>query len=90
MLLQTMLYNAKKSMYLVTPYFIVDNELCQSIESAALRGASVTLLVPHIPDKKMVFSMTRSFYHRLIEHGVKIYEYTPGFVHAKLYIVDNT
>lgn len=87
-LIQTMLFSAKESVYLVTPYFIVDNELCQSIENTALRGVKVTLLVPHIPDKKMVFNMTKSFYPRLTKAGVEIYEYTPGFIHAKMYVAD--
>ena len=88
MLIQAMLYSAKKSIHLVTPYFIVDNELCSAIEAAAMRGIDITLLVPHIPDKRLVFNMTKSYYQRLLMHGVKIYEYTPGFVHAKLYLVD--
>lgn len=88
MLLEAMIYSAKESIYLVTPYFIVGNELCSAIESAVLRGVSVTILVPHIPDKRLVFSMTKSYYNRLISQGVKIFEYTPGFVHAKLYLVD--
>ncbi len=88
MLILSMLYSAQKSVHLVTPYFIVDNELCSAIESASLRGVDVTLVVPHIPDKRLVFNMTKSYYQRLISHGVRIYEYTPGFVHSKLYLVD--
>lgn len=61
----------------------------QNIENTALRGVDVTLLVPHIPDKRLVFGMTRSFYPRLMGAGVHIYEYTPGFVHAKMYLVDD-
>ncbi|MBQ7225829.1 MAG: cardiolipin synthase [Clostridia bacterium] len=87
-LITQMLFSAKESAYLVTPYFIIDNELCQCIESTALRGVNVTLIVPHIPDKKLVFNMTRSFYPRLLRAGVRIFEYTPGFVHAKMYLVD--
>ena len=89
MLLETMIYSSQKSIHLVTPYFIVDNELCSAIEAASMRGVAVTLLVPHIPDKKLVFNMTRSYYSRLLAHGVKIYEYTPGFIHAKLYLFDD-
>ena len=63
--------------------------LCTSIESAALRGVDVRIIVPHIPDKKLVFQMTVSFYHRLMKSGVKIYEYKPGFIHAKSYIADD-
>ncbi len=86
--IQNMLASATKYMYMTTPYLIIDNELCQSIENAALRGVDVRIIVPHIPDKKLVFGMTRSFYHRLMKSGVKIYEYKPGFIHAKSYIAD--
>jgi len=87
--IQNMLNSATRYMYITTPYLIIDNDLCQSIENAALRGVDVRIIVPHIPDKKLVFSMTRSFYHRLMKSGVKIYEYKPGFIHAKSYIADD-
>ena len=84
-----MLGSATRYMYMTTPYLIIDNDLCTSIESAALRGVDVRIIVPHIPDKKLVFDMTKSFYHRLMKSGVKIYEYEPGFIHAKSYIADD-
>ena len=84
-----MLNSANKYVYITTPYFIIDNDLCLAIENTALRGVDVRIIVPHIPDKKMVFGMTKSFYRRLIMAGVKIYEYTPGFIHAKTYIADD-
>ena len=84
-----MLASATKYTYMTTPYLIIDNDLCQCIENAALRGVDVRIIVPHIPDKKLVFGMTRSFYHRLMKAGVRIYEYTPGFIHAKSYIADD-
>ncbi len=87
--IQNMLNCATRYMYMTTPYLIIDNELCQSIENAALRGVDVRITVPHIPDKKLVFGMTRSFYHRLTKAGVSIYEYEPGFIHAKSYIADD-
>jgi len=87
--IQNMLANATEYMYMTTPYLIIDNDLCQSIENAALRGVDVRITVPHIPDKKLVFGMTRSFYHRLMKSGVRIYEYEPGFIHAKSYIADD-
>ena len=87
--IQNMLASATKYMYMTTPYLIIDNEMCQSIENAALRGVDVRIIVPHIPDKRIVFGMTRSFYHRLMKSGVKIYEYKPGFIHAKSYIADD-
>lgn len=86
--IQNMLATATRYMYMTTPYLIIDNELCQSIENAALRGIDVRIIVPHIPDRRLVFGMTRSFYHRLLKAGVRIYEYEPGFIHAKSYVAD--
>lgn len=87
--IQNMLNAATRYVYMTTPYLIIDNDLCQSIENAALRGVDVRIIVPHIPDKKLVFGMTQSFYPRLIAAGVKIYEYEPGFIHAKSYLADD-
>jgi cardiolipin synthase len=87
--IQNMLSGATRYMWMTTPYLIIDNDLCQSIENAALRGVDVRIIVPHIPDKKLVFGMTQSFYHRLMAAGVRIYEYEPGFVHAKSYLADD-
>ena len=53
-----------------------------------MRGVDVRIVVPHVPDKRLVFAMTRSFYHRLMAAGVRIYEYEPGFIHAKTYVAD--
>ncbi len=88
-IIQNMLNFATKYMYITTPYLIIDNDLCTSIENAALRGVDVRIITPHIPDKKIVFNMTRSYYHRLMKAGVKIYEYEPGFIHAKTYLCDD-
>lgn len=87
--IQNMLAAATRYAWMTSPYLIIDNDLCTSLENAALRGVDVRIVVPHIPDKKMVFAMTRSFYPRLRRAGVKIYEYEPGFVHAKSYLVDD-
>ena len=84
-----MLASANRYMYMTTPYLIIDNDLCLSIENAALRGVDVRIIVPHIPDKKLIFGMTQSFYHRLIAAGVRIYEYALGFIHAKSYLADD-
>ena len=83
-----LLGQAKQRVFMMTPYLIIDSELTQAIENAALRGVDVRLITPHVPDKKIVFTMTRSYYARLMEAGVSIYEYTPGFVHAKMYVAD--
>lgn len=87
--IQNMLNGATRYMWMTTPYLIIDNDLSQSIENAALRGVDVRIIVPHIPDKKLVFGMTQSFYHRLMAAGVRIYEYEPGFIHAKSYLADD-
>ena len=87
--IQNMLYSAKNYVYMTTPYLIIDNDLCTDIENTALRGVDVKIIVPHIPDKKIVFIMTRSYYKRLIDAGVEIYEYEPGFIHAKSYLCDD-
>ncbi len=87
--IQNMLAGAVQYAWMTSPYLIIDNDLCTDIENAALRGVDVRIIVPHIPDKRLIFSMTRSFYHRLMQAGVKIYEYEPGFIHAKSYLVDD-
>ena len=88
-LIVDMLSNAKKYAYIMTPYLIIDNDMCLALENAAIKGIDVRIIVPHIPDKKIVFEMTKTFYERLMKAGVKIYEYEKGFVHAKCYLVDD-
>ncbi len=83
------LQTAKKMVYITTPYLIIDSELVRAIEDTALRGVDVRIITPHIPDKKLVFEITRSYYSSLIKNGVKIYEYKPGFIHAKNFIFDD-
>ena len=87
--IQNMLSAATMYAWITSPYLIIDNDLCADLENAALRGVDVRIIVPHIPDKKMVFGMTQSFYLRLMDAGVRIYEYEPGFIHAKSYLVDD-
>ncbi len=87
--IQNMLNTAVDYMYMTTPYLILDNDICVDIENAALRGVDVRIILPHIPDKKIVFEMSQSFYARLMAAGVKIYEYEPGFIHAKSYVSDD-
>ncbi|MGN0505755.1 MAG: cardiolipin synthase [Lachnospiraceae bacterium] len=88
-MLMNMLNQAQTYVYLMSPYLIIDNELCQAIENAAMRGIDVRIITPHIPDKKLVFGMTRSYYKRLMDAGVRVFEYEPGFVHAKVYLSDD-
>ena len=87
--IKNMLASANEYAYISTPYLIIDNDTCQSIESAAMRGVDVRIILPHVPDKKIVFEMGKSFYARLQKVGVKIYEYESGFIHAKNYLVDD-
>lgn len=83
-----MLFQAEKYVYITTPYLIIDNELVQALEDTAIRGVDVRIITPGIPDKKLIFMITRSYYPRLLDAGVKIYEYAPGFIHAKTYAAD--
>ena len=80
---------AKDYLYIMTPYLIITDELKSAIVRAAKRGVDVRLITPGIPDKKIIYGITRSFYGVLVKAGVKIYEYTPGFCHAKQMLVDD-
>jgi len=84
-----MIGRAKKLIYITTPYLILDNEMIIAFCNAAKQGIDVRIVTPGIPDKKLVFMVTRSYYHRLIEAGVKIYEFTPGFIHQKVFLADD-
>ncbi len=80
---------AKDYIYIMTPYLIPDNELLTALCFAAKSGIDVRIITPHIPDKWYVFEVTRSFYGQLLESGVRIYEYTPGFIHSKTVVSDD-
>lgn len=80
---------AQSYIYIMTPYLIPDESVNTALISAAKSGVDVRIMTPHIPDKKTVFMMTRAHYEPLIRGGVKIYEYTPGFLHAKSFAVDD-
>lgn len=80
---------AKKSIYISTPYLVPDEELSQALINASKSGIDVRIVTPGIPDKKTAYSLTRSFYGKLSFYGIKIYEYTPGFNHTKLYVFDD-
>lgn len=84
-----MINSATTYLYAMTPYLIIDHEMKLALTLAAKNGVDVRILVPHIPDKKTVFLVTQANYRHLLEAGVKIYEYTPGFVHGKLFISDD-
>ena len=84
-----MISHARDHIYITTPYLIPDSATNTALCQAAKSGVDVCVITPHIPDKKAVFQVTRAHYPALLEAGVKIYEYTPGFLHAKNFIVDD-
>jgi cardiolipin synthase len=75
--------------YIYTPYLIIGDTMRHALCMAAARGVDVKIITPGIPDKKLVFEMTQCYYERLMKAGVKIYEYTPGFIHAKSMVCDD-
>lgn len=81
--------SAKDYIYITTPYLIIGYEMILSLSLAAKRGVDVKIITPSIPDKKIVQILTRSHYDKLLESGVKIYEYTPGFIHGKTFVSDD-
>lgn len=86
---EDMFVHSNEYIHVMSPYFIVDREFLENIRFASHRGIDVKLILPHIPDKKIAFAIARSFYAELLDAGVKIYEYTPGFVHAKMVVSDD-
>ena len=80
---------AKEYLYIQTPYFIVDNEMMTALTLAAKSGVDVRIMTPHHPDKWYVHMLTRAYYKDLIRDGVKVYEYTPGFLHSKTVVADD-
>ena len=81
--------SAEKYCYFMTPYLIITDEMTHALSLAAKRGVDVRIITPGIPDKKMIYQVTRSFYHELVKNGVRIYEWTPGFCHAKMSVADD-
>ncbi|MCM1282185.1 MAG: cardiolipin synthase [Muribaculaceae bacterium] len=81
--------HAKKYVYVFTPYLILDTEMTTALINAAKSGVDVRILVPGIPDKKLVYMLTQSNFSALIQGGVNIYKYTPGFLHSKCFVVDD-
>ena len=80
---------ANRYVHIMTPYLIIDNEMITALTYAARRGVEVQLILPHVPDKEIAFSLAHTYYRRLLENGVQIYEYEPGFVHAKVFVSDD-
>ena len=80
---------SQKSLYITTPYMTVGEEMIAALKWCAQSGVDVRIFTPGIPDKKVVFFTTRSYYRELLSAGVKIYEYTPGFIHSKMVVSDD-
>ena len=83
------LYRATDYVHIMTPYLILDGELQTALCYAAERGVDVRIILPGIPDKKMAYALAKSHYRDLLRSGVKLYEYSPGFVHAKVFVSDD-
>ena len=88
-LLVNLFQRAVHSIYIMTPYLILDDKITSSLLCAAKSGVDVRIITPHIPDKWYVHAVTRAHYEMLTEAGVRVYEYTPGFIHSKVYLVDD-
>lgn len=84
-----MINQAERYLYVTTPYLIIDFDLTDALRGAAIRGVDVRILTPGVPDKRFVKIMTKSAYPHLMDAGVRIYEYTPGFIHEKLMVCDD-
>ncbi|KYD23239.1 cardiolipin synthase [Parageobacillus toebii] len=83
-----MITSAQRSIWIASPYFVPDEDILTALKIAALSGLDVRILAPKRPDKKIVFYASRSYFPELLEAGVKIYEYSKGFLHSKIMIVD--
>ena len=80
---------AKDYIYINTPYLIIDNDMATALKIAAKSGVDIKIVTPYIPDKKFVHAVTKSYYESFIKDGIEIYEFTPGFMHAKTFVVDD-
>ncbi|MBR2841109.1 MAG: cardiolipin synthase [Bacilli bacterium] len=81
--------SAKKYVYIMTPYLIIDTDMIKALELASKKGVDIRIVIPNIPDKKLVYLVTESYARTLISHNVKIYKYKPGFVHSKVFVSDD-
>ncbi len=84
-----MLGYARKYIYIFTPYLVTDNEVITAIKLAAKRGVDVRMVLPNVPDKKLVYQLTQSNYQTLLEAGVRLYQFRPGFIHSKCVLCDD-
>ncbi len=84
-----MINQATKYIYITTPYLIVDNDMIKAFVMAKKRGVDIKIITPGIPDKPIVYNVTRSYYKTFLKNGIEIYEYTPGFIHSKIFVIDD-
>ncbi|MBR2845580.1 MAG: cardiolipin synthase [Solobacterium sp.] len=84
-----LLYQAGRYVHIMTPYLILDDEMVMALRTAALKGIDVRIILPGIPDKKVVYQLAKTYFSILKKAGVRIYTYTPGFVHAKVFVSDD-
>jgi len=83
-----LIYSAKETLWVITPYLIITDEMTNALGMAAKRGVDVRIITPGVPDKKIIYAVTRSYYAGLVAQGVRIFEFTPGFCHAKQMLCD--
>ena len=86
----TIINQAKEYVYIFTPYLIIDTDMINALSLAAKRGVDIRIVIPGIPDKKIVYTVSESYVETLVKNGVKVYKYTPGFVHSKVFVSDDT
>ena len=84
-----LLNTSTEYVYIMTPYLILDDELVRAMTFAARRGVDVRIIMPGIPDKQYAFDIATTYFKVLLDAGVRIFRYTPGFVHAKVYLSDS-
>lgn len=84
-----MIHSATTFIYITTPYLIIDSEIANALKLASISGVDVKIIIPYIPDKKIVYMVTESYVPDLLKYGIKVYKYKPGFIHGKLMITDN-
>src|SRR5690554_903370 len=82
--------NAKEEILITSPYLILDSEIQTALKLAAMSGVKIKIIIPGIPDKKMIYLVTEGYALKLLNLGVEIYKYIPGFIHSKLFVVDNS
>lgn len=84
----SLIMQAEKSIDITTPYLIIDNELSTALKLTAKQGVKIRIIIPYVPDKRIIYMVTESYVPDLLEAGIEVYHYTPGFIHSKMMIID--